>query len=151
MSRGGTRPKNREQSRLFHCTNAPHSTGVRVKGLNIVFPRGLTAVRIGGVVAVIPCACHTVRGRHEETTTSKQSASRPQPGHGYDYRDTVNRSNSGITPGVASTRVRQNPATAHWPSSSVGAGFKSLFQKSPLKNRAVHGATIYDINPPVNT
>ena len=31
------------------------------------------------------------------------------------------------------------------------AGLKSLFQKSPLKNRAVHGATIYNINPPVNT
>ena len=27
----------------------------------------------------------------------------------------------------------------------------SLFQKSPLKNQAVHGATIYDINPPINT
>ena len=27
----------------------------------------------------------------------------------------------------------------------VGAGFKSLFQKSPLKNRAAHGATIYDM------
>ena len=31
------------------------------------------------------------------------------------------------------------------------AGLKSLFQKSPLKNQAVHGATIYDINPPINT
>ena len=31
------------------------------------------------------------------------------------------------------------------------AGLKSLFQKSPLKKRAAHGATIYDINPPINT
>ena len=30
-------------------------------------------------------------------------------------------------------------------------GFKSLFQKSPLMNQAVHGATIYDINLPINT
>ena len=26
-----------------------------------------------------------------------------------------------------------------------------MFQKSPLKNQAVHDATIYDINPPINT
>ena len=32
----------------------------------------------------------------------------------------------------------------------VGVGFKSLFQKSPLKNQAVHGATNYDINPPIS-
>ena len=31
------------------------------------------------------------------------------------------------------------------------AGLKSLFQKSPLKNQAVHGATIYHINPPIST
>ena len=33
-------------------------------------------------------------------------------------------------------------------------GFKrthNLFPKSPLKNQAVHGATIYDINPPITT
>ena len=35
--------------------------------------------------------------------------------------------------------------------SIVAAGFKSLFQKSPLKNRAGHGATNYDINPPIST
>ena len=28
---------------------------------------------------------------------------------------------------------------------------KSLFQKSPLKNRAVHCATIYDISPSITT
>ena len=33
----------------------------------------------------------------------------------------------------------------------VAAGFKSLFQKSPLKSRAVHGATIYDVVLPINT
>ena len=31
------------------------------------------------------------------------------------------------------------------------AGFKSLFQKSPLKSRAVHGATICDVILPINT
>ena len=41
---------------------------------------------------------------------------------------------------------------ANRPIRLVGAGFiKSLFQKSPLKSRTVHGATIYDINPPINT
>ena len=33
----------------------------------------------------------------------------------------------------------------------VVAGFKSLFQKSPLKNRAVDGATIYDMKHAINT
>ena len=60
------KPINRKQSRLFHCTNAPNSTGVRVKSLNIVFSRGLTAARTGGVVAAIPCACHTVRRRQRK-------------------------------------------------------------------------------------
>ena len=31
------------------------------------------------------------------------------------------------------------------------AGLKSLFQKSPLKSRAVHGATICDVILPINT
>ena len=31
------------------------------------------------------------------------------------------------------------------------SGLKSLFQKSPLKNRAVHCATIYDISPSITT
>ena len=30
-------------------------------------------------------------------------------------------------------------------------GLKSLFQKSPLKSRAVHGATICDVIIPINT
>ena len=42
-----------------------------------VFPRGLMAVRIGGVVAAIPCACHTVRGRQRKTLLPEKRLQAP--------------------------------------------------------------------------
>ena len=36
--------------------------------------------------------------------------------------------------------------TGRRPKAAAKAGLKSLFQKSPLKNQAVHGATNYDTN-----
>ena len=42
-------------------------------------------------------------------------------------------------------------AVQYDPTCPTQAGLKSLFQKSPLKNRAVDGATIYDMKHAINT
>ena len=88
------KPINRKQSRLFHCPNAPNSIGVRVKNPNIVFSRGLTAARTGGVVAAIPCACHTVRRRQRKTLLPNN----PPPGFSLGTVTTTERLSTEATP-----------------------------------------------------
>ena len=82
----------------------PHSTGVRVKSQKYRLPS-----RPFGRPYWRGSCRHTVRlshgpGKTEENLNFQKNASRLQPGEGRVHRDTVNRSNLGITPGVASTR-----------------------------------------------